>query len=335
MNIEKQYVDLVRNILENGIEKQPTRIENGKAVNVENSTIGLPHTMIQHDMSKGFPLMTHKKMAFKTMLVELEGFIKGITDKNWYKERGCKIWNEWCNPYAGGEFIDDAVSSELAINNDPSNPFTREDFIKLKKEYQKRCSDIGAVYGYQWRNFGQQYGTSESINGNKNINGLEKGFDQLKSICDKLRANPYDRRMVCSAWNPNQLDIMALHPCHALFNIVVYGDKLNLCWFQRSVDTMYGLPFNIASYATLLLLLCKHTEGYTNLKPGTLTGFLGDCHIYHNQIEGTKEMLKRELKPLPKLELTHSSDLFDWTHKDVKLTGYNPGDKINFGEITV
>lgn len=312
----KAYQDILRNVLENGVPKQPVRFDSeGNPVPVENGTIGTFCEVFRHDMSEGFPLLTTKKMAFKTMCVELEGFIQGITDKNWYKERKCRIWNEWANPLAVKEVLE-SHGPELE-----------------KKEVQEQVNDLGPIYGYQWRKFDQHYGEASILDHRDGIdpNGVWLGFDQLKSIADKLKENPYDRRMVCSAWNPNQLHMMALPPCHYSFTVVVYGNKLNLCWKQRSVDTAYGLPFNIASYAILLLLLAKHA----NLIPGELSGILEDCHLYNNQIEGAKIQLKRTPLKLPTIELTHKGSIFDWTHEDIILKNYACHDKIDFGSITI
>lgn len=331
-NIEQQYIELVRNILENGIEKQPTRIENGKAVKVENGTIGFTHTFLQHDMSNGFPLLTHRSVPWKNIRVELEGFLRGITRKDWFEAYGCSYWSWWANP--------------VAVKNESKNS------DKPIKELKRELNDLGPLgYSWNWRNFGREYSYNGPIyrNGDGILhenyeidfgmsglpNGLPYGYDQLIHVCKQLRENPYDRRMVTSFWNPNHIEFQALPSCHYSHVLSVYGNKLDMIVNFRSWDILVGGPSNIASYALLLLLYCYHTKGYTNLEPGKLTIVSADTHIYHNQIEGAKEVLSREIKPLPTLELTHSGDLFDWTYKDVKLTGYNPGDKISFGDITV
>jgi thymidylate synthase len=141
--------------------------------------------------------------------------------------------------------------------------------------------------------------------------------------------------MVCSAWNPNQIDQMALPPCHYAWNVTVIGDEINLFWAQRSCDLMLGVPVNISSYATLLMLLAKES----GFKPGNLSGMLVDCHIYSNQIEPAKMQIQRKPSKLPELEILNKEDgsfsVFDWCHTDVKLTNYNPQDKIDFGDVTV
>jgi len=180
--------------------------------------------MFVHDMSKGFPLLTTKKMPFKIIATELEFFIKGITDKEWLKERGCHIWDEWCNP--------------------KKVPYAHDEATKQKMADER---DLGSVYGFQWRHFGASYQNYDS-----DYSG--QGIDQFKYVIDTLKHNPNDRRMLVSAWNPSAKDQMALPPCHYAYQVTVTGEKLNLMWNQRSVDVMLGLPFNIASYALLLRL---------------------------------------------------------------------------------
>lgn len=323
----KAYLDILRNVLENGQPKQPVRFNaEGKPVPVENGTIGTFCEIFRHDMSKGFPLLTTKKMAFKTLCIELEGFIKGITDKEWYKSRGCKIWNEWANPVVVDQALEDAHNKVGYID---------------RKHIQEATNDLGPIYGYQWRKFGKHYGEWKfedvgepnsvgECQTTDNRNGVDEGFDQLKTIADRLRENPHDRRMFCSAWNPNQTHLMALPPCHIIWNVVVYGNKLNLTFLMRSTDYVLGAPFNIASYAILLKLLAKHAK----LEEGELVGIFSDCHIYDNHIEQAKLQLTREPLPLPFLELTHDGDIFNWTHEDVKLIDYKYHPPIK-AEITV
>lgn len=240
--------------------------------------------MFKHDMKTGFPIATTKRVAMKTAMVELEGFIKGITSKKWYQERGCHIWDEWCNP------------EKVPYSNDLN-------IQKLMKEED----DLGRIYGAQWRGFG----LSESF----------QGVDQLKNIVDKLKTAPDDRRMLCLAWNPLELNKMALPPCHFGWQIVVTGealDTLNLIWYQRSVDFFLGSFFNVVSYAMLLKLLAKES----NMKEGTLTGFWSDVHIYENHLDQVDELLSRTPYELPTLELTNFDSIYEWTHKDYKLESY-------------
>lgn len=208
MNIEKQYLELLENVLKKGTVKKNR---------TGTSAITYIPTMVQHDMSEGFPLITTKKMGVKSISAELEFFIKGLTDKQWLKDRKCYIWNEWCNPSKVPPILTDAETKEFQLNE----------------------NDLGKVYGYQWRNFNSE------------------DYDQLQVVIDTLKSDPDNRRMVCSAWNPLQFSEMALPPCHVMWGVQVLDGKLNLWWNQRSVDLFLGLPYNIASYAILLKLLAK------------------------------------------------------------------------------
>ena len=269
----KQYLDIVNNVLEHGQWKE-TRT-GLRAL----TTFG---EVFRHNMSDGFPLVTTKTMAVKTMWTELEGFIKGIVSKKWYQDRGCNIWNEWSNPLGNSD------------------------------------DDLGPIYGYQWRRFNHVY--------DENDDGCLTRYDQLQQIIKTLKTNADSRRMVCSAWNPSQINRMALPPCHVLWNVVVIRDKINLVWHQRSCDLMLGIPFNIASYATLLLLLAKEA----NLTPGILQGTFADCHIYENHTEGAEEQILRNPNPLPTVNVGDFPCIYDWNSSDSILNNYNPHSKINF-----
>lgn len=244
---------------------------------------------IRHDMSEGFPLLTTKKIPLRVVAVELEGFIKWINSKKRYQDRNCHIWDERCNP------------QKVAYGHD------EETKKKMLEE-----DDLGRIYGVQRRD------------------RMWK-VDQVKSLVEKLKTNPFDRRMIVSAWNPSELDQMALPPCHYSRQVIVTindaGEKvLNLTWNQRSVDTMLGLPFNIASYAILLMLLAKEV----GMKPGVLMWSLWDVHIYENHIEWAKEQLEREPKPLPKLDMPNFTNIWDREYTDLELTNYDPHPRIKF-----
>lgn len=307
----KAYLDILAKILKDGKPKQPTR---GSAT-VSNATIALPNVVFSHEMSDGFPLLTTKKMSLKNIAVELEGFINGITDKSWYQERGCHIWDNWCSPLEFNRAMIKAIDKLLVKDKTLSVKEAIEITDKNKLILQKEINALGPIYGAQWRNF-------------NNMNNGDS--DQLKTIVDKLHNTPYDRRMVCSAWNPNSLLEMALPPCHYSWAVTVIDDKINLMWTMRSNDFAIGAPYNIASYGLLLELLAKES----GFKAGNLTGIMLDCHIYTNQIDGCIEQLKREPRELPKIEILTDS-IFNWTHKDFKLTRYNPHPRISFGDITV
>lgn len=280
MNGELCYLDMLQRCLQDGDVK-----ENRTGVD----TLVLPPQHFEHDMKEGFPLLTTKKMAKRTMLVELEGFIGGITDKQWYKDRKCKVWNEW------------------------SNPLTRPYGMS-----QEDWNDLGPIYGYQWRRHGQPYKLVSA--GLKKEPEYMSSTDQLANIVWKLHNMPNDRRMVCSAWNPVQHGEMALPPCHVLWNITYVNGVINLHWHQRSCDMFLGVPFNIASYAMLLVLLCREI-GAT---PGRLTGTLCDCHVYVNHIEQIEEQLRRKMRDLPCVKVNNPGGIFGWTHEDVEWVGYDP-----------
>ncbi len=285
----QSYLNIVKHILEHGEKK-----ENRTGVD----TIAIAGAMFEHEMSKGFPLLTTKKTPFKVMATELEFFIKGLTDKNWLKEKNCHIWDEWAHP--------------LKV------PYGHDEETK-KKMMDER--DLGPIYGFQWRYFNADYE-------NFDYNHSGKGVDQLKKMVETLKKNPNDRRMIVSAWNPSKLHEMALPPCHYSFQVTVINGKLNLLWNQRSVDTMLGLPFNIASYALLLHLLAKES----GLQEGKLVGFLADTHIYVNHLDGVKEQLSRDPNtyPLPQIVTENFTSIFDWNAQDTKLLNYQSYPKIEF-----
>ena len=236
MNIETDYLIILNDILTNGVEKSD-RTGTG--------TISVFGRQIRHCMCHGFPLLTTKKMAVKTMMTELKWFLKGRTDIQYLRDNGCKIWD--------GDY----------------NKSGRTD------------GSLGPIYGKQWRDW--------------------NGTDQIRNLIDGLKNNPDSRRHMVSAWNVGELDDMTLPPCHYGFQCYVSDGKLSLMWNQRSVDTFLGLPFNIASYATLLLLLCEET-GY---KPGDLIGNLGDVHLYKNHIDQAIEQMNRHTFPLPELKVSN------------------------------
>lgn len=285
----RAYLDIVDKILKEGV-----LCPNRTGI----SAYTIAGATFEHDMEKGFPLLTTKKMGLRLISSELEFFINGITDKNWLRDHNNHIWDEWAKP-------------QLA-------PYGHDEESK-KKMLEER--DLGPIYGFQWRHFNAPYKTYDT-----NYEG--QGIDQLKKVIETLKTNPRDRRMIVSAWNPQQFGEMALPPCHYAFQVTVIDGKLNLLWNQRSVDTMLGLPFNIASYALLLHLLAKET----GLKEGKLVGFLADVHIYENHVAGAKEQLSRDPNKysLPTIETENWKSIFDWKCEDTKLLNYQSYDKISF-----
>lgn len=285
----QQYLDIVSNILENGHKKED-RTGTG--------TIAIAGAMFQHDMSDGFPLLTTKKVPYRLVASELEFFIKGISDKKWLQDRDNHIWDEWCTP----EKI----------------PYAHDEKTKQKMLAER---DLGPIYGWQWRHFGAEYEGYE-----KDYTG--KGVDQLVRMVKDLKEKSHSRQILVLAWNPMDVEKVVPPFCHYGFQVTVMDGKLNLFWNQRSVDVALGLPFNIASYATLLHLLCLET-GY---KEGKLTGFLADTHIYSNQIEGLKKQLKRDPKKykLCSLKTDNFKSIFDWQYEDSKVEGYESYPGIKF-----
>ena len=257
------------------------------------NTLACSGYMLKHDMKDGFPLLTTKKMGIKNIASELEMFIKGIQDKRWLQERNNHIWDEWCNP------------QKVPYGND------EETKAKMLAE-----PDLGPIYGSQWVRF----------------NGDEEKGNQLKTVIDTIKKDPTCRRLVVSAWNPLQMDQMALPPCHVLFELLCYPEQgtMDIIWFQRSCDSFLGVPYDLASYALLLTLICKET-GYT---PGCVYGMLGSCHIYENHFDVVKEQLSRPTHKLPTIEIENWKSIWDWEYSDVKLLNYESEDKL-IGAIAV
>jgi len=285
----RQYFDIVKNVLSKGCKKQD-RTGTG--------TLAVPGMMFQHDMSNGFPLLTTKKVPYHLIKTELEFFINGITDKHWLQDRNNHIWDEWCTPLKVKYAHDRATKKKMFIER-----------------------DLGAIYGWEWRHFGAQYKDYKT-------NYIGQGIDQLKKMVNDLKTQPWSRQMLVLAWNPLDIDKAIPPYCHYAFQVTVINNKLNLFWNQRSVDVALGLPFNIASYATLLHLLAKEA-GFAD---GILTGFLADTHIYLNHIAGLKDQLSRDPHKyeLPRIETEKFASIFDWTADDTKLIGYQSYPSIKF-----
>ena len=280
--LDKTFQETLELILTKGYKKED-RTGTG--------TISFPGVMIRHDMSEGYPLLTLRTVPFKSAAIELEGFIKGITSKQWYKERGCNYWNQWCNPQVV--------------------PYGTDDDTKKKME---ECDDLGEIYGKQWRDF---HDVTYPWGGEHK--------DQLKDVVDTLKSNPNSRRMLCSAWNPLALDHMALPPCHFAWQVNVTDGKLNLFYYMRSVDFVLGNDLN--TYGLLLHLLAKQS----NLKEGMLVGFFADAHIYLNHIDGIKELLSRNAtSDLPTIETYNFKSIYDWQYSDTILLDYEPLPSVKF-----
>ena len=312
--IEEQYRGLLGTLLENSIEKED-RTGTG--------TLSVFGRQIRHNMQDGFPLLTTKKMAVKTMMTELKWFLKGDTNIKYLVDNGCNIWN-------GDAYKNYRNKFEPAPYQ--FTPDTMEEFInkiKTDDDFAKEWGALGPIYGKQWREW-RKY-KWDKIDMDFRIEYV----DQIQNLINDLKNNPDSRRLMVNAWNVGELDNMVLPPCHYGFQVYTrelnlderidyyngnsdplnrssdyfhehmdtYGvprRSISLIWNQRSVDTFLGLPFNIASYATLLMLLAKEV----NMVPEEIIGNLGDTHLYSNHLEQAKEQISREPMPhLPKLKL--------------------------------
>jgi thymidylate synthase len=293
-------------------------------------SIGCACLNFEHNMADGFPLLTTKKMGMKSVATELEFFIKGLSSKKWLQDRNCHIWDPWANP--------EKVNATLLekIMNSPVE-MEEAEIDALRKETQLQEDDLGSIYGVMWRDWKKYDVVGEFNVGLKTYKIVEESsIDQLANAIYTLQNNPFDRRIIVSAWNPAMLDQMALTPCHLEYQFVTTINSkeelvLNLSWEQRSVDSMLGLPYNIASYGLLLELVAK-TVGMT---PGKLSGRLVDCHIYKNHIETAKVQLTRTpYYPLPKLLLPEKVNVLTWKYDEFELLGYKSHDKLTY-EIAV
>jgi thymidylate synthase len=304
--LDKDYTDLLQDILDNGVTKQD-RTGTG--------TISVFGRQIRHNMKDGFPLLTTKKMPFKTIVTELLWFLRGDTNIKFLVDNGCHIWD-------GDAFKNFMTKSE----GDPDIIWNQEQFInkiKTDDEFAKKWGELGPIYGKQWRKM-------KNIKPHKYLHGVydETQIDQIQNLINDLKTNPDSRRLMVNAWNVGELDQMVLPPCHygfqvytrelsleerqrlcAVFTEDSYGidgelrspltidwertpkRAISLMWNQRSVDTFLGLPFNIASYGLLLEIIAKEV----NMVPEELIGNLGDVHLYSNHIEQAKEQIGREL----------------------------------------
>lgn len=327
----KQYLELVENILQHG-----ELVGNRTGIRTK-MVVGRHFT---HDMRVGFPLITTKKLNPHTIFVELEGFIKGITDKRWYQERKCYIWDEWCNPQIiskiYGHLMNPDDQLDLLLKRQEANPSLSPKMVTIldqlcnnqrsvsfavdvHKAIQLYENDLGDIYGKQWRSFGKQYSIDKVNNTLYAYDGFN-GIDQLKILVDRMKTNPLDRRMIVSAWNPIAIEnnTMALPPCHWAFEVHSNGTEFDLIWHQRSVDVFLGLPFNIASYGMLMKLLEKET----GLTARYLNGFLANTHIYENHMDQVNLQLSREPYELPTLKLPDDVNIFTWESNQWELINY-------------
>ncbi|KYC65566.1 Thymidylate synthase [Heyndrickxia coagulans] len=263
----KQYLDLCREVLENGVKKDD-RTGTG--------TISVFGHQMRFHLQDGFPLLTTKKLHLKSIIYELLWMLKGDTNVKYLQENGVRIWNEWAD----------------------------------------ENGDLGPVYGQQWRSWQTRDGRT---------------IDQITQVIEQIKTNPDSRRLIVNAWNVGEIDRMALPPCHCFFQFYVANGKLSCQLYQRSADIFLGVPFNIASYALLTMMIAQ----VTGLEPGDFVHTLGDAHIYLNHIEQVKLQLEREPRKLPKMVLNPEvKDVFSFRYEDFTLKDYNPYPHIP-GKVSV
>jgi len=295
-NADPQYQALLSDILKNGV-KSGDRTGTG--------TIKVFGRMLKFDLSEGFPLLTTKKVWFYGVKEELLWFLRGSRNLRPLILKNVNIWNEW--PYQ--RYLEDNKLDKKFPKYTLEWDKKMQEFIekvKADKKFADRYGDLGAVYGYKWRNW-------EGTNG--------KNIDQLADAIKDIKNNPNSRRIIVSAWDPSVLGEVALPPCHILYQFQVVGKTLNCFMVQRSVDTFLGLPFNIASYALLTSIVARVT-GNT---PGTLTMALADTHIYLNHIKQAKEQISRKPKKLPRLRISSKLKNINHIESDwINVVGYDP-----------
>jgi thymidylate synthase len=282
--LDKQYTDLLQDILDNGTRKMD-RTGTG--------TISVFGRQIRHDMKTGFPLITTKKMAWKTMVTELLWFLRGDTNIKYLVDNNCHIWDGDC--YAN------YLKKKTQYDSDF---YEQSDFIlniKTDDGFAKTWGELGPIYGKQWRSW--EYRKNYP---NGSYTGVRGEIDQIATLINDLKTNPDSRRLMVNAWNVGEIDQMTLPPCHFSFQCYSHEKEgkryLSLAWNQRSVDTFLGLPFNIASYGLLLEIIAKEV----NMIPDELIGNLGDTHLYSNHVEQAKEQITREPYSLPTITLPSS-----------------------------
>lgn len=276
----RNYLELCQHVLEHG-ENRGDRTGTGTR-----SVFGY---QMRFDLSEGFPLLTTKRVHFPSLAKELLWFVSGNTNIKWLVENKVRIWNEW--PY-------DAYKKSDAYQGETLKEFIQK--ILDDETFAEAYGDLGPVYGKQWRDF--------------------NGVDQLQKVIDTIRTNPNSRRIIMSAWNPSEVDDMALPPCHAFLQFYVStSGKLSLQMYQRSADIFLGVPFNIASYALLLQMIAK----VTNLEVGDFVHTFGDAHIYNDHFEAINTQLKRTPMALPKLVIHgNQKEIDDFKYEDFELIGY-------------
>lgn len=290
------YINLLKDILKNGNVENKERTGTG--------TIKVFGRQIRFDLSNGFPLLTTKKMYLKAIIHELLWFIKGDTNIKYLVDNDVKIWNEWpFQKYLEKMKLDKKYPKYSKEWIEKQNEFI--DSIKTSKTFAKKWGNLGPIYGKQWRDF--------------------NGFDQLGWVIKEIKKNPGSRRLIVNAWNASQIETMALPPCHMMYQFNVVQGKLSCMMYQRSVDTFLGLPFNIASYALLTMMIAQ----VTGLQLGELVMTLGDTHLYLNHLPQAKMQIKRKPYTLPVMKLNPAiKDINKFKFSDFELVNYQSHEPI-------
>lgn len=295
----KAYLDLLKDVHANGV---------GKDDRTGTGTRSVFGRQIRCDLSQGFPLLTTKKVFLRAIIHELLWFVRGDTNIRYLVDNNVGIWNEW--PFQN-YLVKNGLDKDLKKHSCEWQYKLEEFITNIKKddEFAKKWGNLGPVYGKQWRNF--------------------SGIDQLERVINEIKTNPTSRRLIVSAWNPAEIEEMAkagLPPCHTLFQFYVSHDnKLSCQLYQRSADLFLGVPFNIASYALLTMMVAQAC----NLEVGEFVHAFGDVHIYNNHEDQVQEQLARTPKALPKMNINPDvTNLFDFTFDDFELTDYNPDPAI-------
>jgi len=309
--MEEAYLKLGRELLNKGYEKTD-RTGTG--------TRSLFGYQMRFDLSQGFPLLTTKRLPFSLIKSELLWFLKGDTNIKYLLQNNNHIWDEWAferyvnsEDYTGADMTD--FGRRCLVDEAFNEVYQQEMSAFIEKMltddvFAQKHGDLGNIYGSQWRRW--KTSTGETI-------------DQLKDVIDMIKQSPDSRRLIVSAWNPEDVPSMALPPCHTLFQFYVADGKLSCQLYQRSADVFLGVPFNIASYALLTHLIAHET----NLEVGDFVHTLGDAHLYNNHIEQMKEQLGRDTRQLPTLWLNkEKQSVFDFEMDDIKIEGYQPHPSI-------
>ncbi|MFN8287809.1 MAG: thymidylate synthase [Chitinophagales bacterium] len=282
----KQYLDLLQLILDKGVWKDD-RTGTG--------TYSLFGHQMRFNLAEGFPLVTTKKVHTKSIIYELLWFLKGDSNIQYLDQNGVRIWDDW--PY-------EKYKKSADFGGEDIKQFAQK--IATDDAFAKKWGELGPVYGYQWRSWPAPDGSS---------------IDQITQLIEQIKKNPHSRRLIVSAWNVPYINSMALPPCHTMFQFYVSEGKLSCQLYQRSADVFLGVPFNIASYALLTMMVAQ----VTGLGLGDFVHTFGDVHLYSNHVDQAKLQLSREPRALPKMLINPEvKNIFNFQYSDFTLVDYNP-----------